>query len=127
MGRNRDAPKPYKSKLEHRIHKGPLKRLEYEPRWAKTSYIIHKDYIPDYVHPDKPNILYEAKGRFRTWEEAKKYIHIIESNPHITIRFIITNPNNRAYPQTKMKMGDWLTKHGFEWCLEMEVPEEWRN
>lgn len=118
-------PAPYKSGLEHRLHTGAMKHALYEPDWGKTQYTIIKNYVPDFIHEDEPFILYEAKGRFRTFDEAKKYIHVRDSNPEVTIRFIITNPNSRAYPQTEMTMGDWLTKHGFEWCTETEVPPEW--
>lgn len=101
--------------------------LEYEPKWATTPYVIKgKTYNPDFVSKDNPNILYEAKGRFRTHDEAKKYIHVLECHPHLKIRFIITDPTVRAYPQTNMEMGAWLTKHGFEWCTEEDVPDEWR-
>lgn len=125
--RKRKYPSPYRSEMEYRIHKGPMKRHEFEPSWAKTPYVIKgKTYNPDFASKDNPNILYEVKGRFRTHEEAKKYIHVIESNPELTIRFIISNPTTRAYPQTKMHMGDWLTKYGFEWCTEEDIPHDWR-
>lgn len=125
--RVRGYPKPYKSKLEYNLHRGPMKHLEYEPKWASTEYTITKTYNPDFVSKEHPEIYYEAKGRFRTFDEAKKYVHFRESNPHITIRFIITDPSKEAYPQTKMSMGAWLTKHGFEWCTDTNVPEEWRR
>lgn len=103
-----------------------MSNKEYEPKWSRTEYAIHgKRYTPDFVDKDNPDILYEAKGYFRTYEEAMKYVHVKRSNPHITIRFIVGSPNSRAYPQTKMKMGDWLDKQGFEWCTERNVPEEW--
>lgn len=130
MGRKsrRGYPDPYKSKLEFHLHKGAMSKLEYEPKWAALPYVITgKTYNPDFASKSQPNIVYEAKGYFRTFDEAKKYIYVRESNPEITIRFIITDPNKRAYPQTKMGMGDWLTKQGFEWCLETDIPAEWRE
>lgn len=125
--RTRRYPPPYKSEFEYRLHTGPMKRHEYEPKGSGLSYVIEgKTYNPDYVCADDPNILYEAKGYFRTHAEAMKYVHVLRSNPDKVIRFIITDPKKRAYPQVKMTMGDWLTKHGFEWCTEDDVPDEWK-
>lgn len=120
-------PKPYKSWLEKDLHDGPLKGMVYEDKDSVVEYSIHKKYRPDFIDPDTPNILYEVKGRFRTFDEAKKCIWVQKSNPDIKIRFIIANEKVSAYPQTKMPMGKWLTKHGFEWCTAKNVPEEWRK
>lgn len=125
--RKKNYPAPYKSNLEFNLHRGSMKHHEYEPKWGKTDYVIKKTYNPDFASKSDPDILYEAKGYFRTFDEAKKYIYVRESNPHLTIRFIIPDPNKRAYPQSKMKLGDWLTKYGFEWCLDINVPEDWRH
>lgn len=124
--RRKAPPKPYRSNFEHELATGPLKKLRYEPDDAVVEYSIEKKYKPDFVGKD-PTILYEAKGRFRTYEEAMKYVWVVRSNPDITIRFIVGNPANRAYPQTKMTMGDWLTKQGFEWCTKDEVPKAWQK
>lgn len=103
-----------------------MAQKEYEPKWSKLDYVISgKTYQPDFVDPHNPNIVYEAKGYFRTFEEAKKYIHVRMCHPNIIIRFIVGRSNSRAYPQSKQTMGDWLTKQGFEWCTEDNVPEEW--
>lgn len=119
--------KKYRSGLEERLHEGPLKDLEHEPKWAEVKYIIPATYKPDFVHEDHPAILYEAKGRFRTFAEAKKYVHVVESNPELEIRFILSKRNSRAYPQTKMTMEKWLDKYNFLWCYADDVPEDWRT
>lgn len=123
--RRRARAKGYKSGLEHQLHLGPMKNAEYEPVWSKVEYTIKKTYNPDFAFKSQENVVYEAKGRFRTFEEAKKYVYVKESNPHLTIRFIITDSKQRAYPQTKMSLGDWLTKHGFAWALASQIPEDW--
>lgn len=103
-----------------------MAQKEYEPKWSKLDYVISgKTYLPDFVDRTDPTIVYEAKGYFRTFDEAKKYIHIRASHPNINIRFIVGNPNSRAYPQSKQTMGDWLTKQGFEWATEDSIPEDW--
>lgn len=126
-GRRGRPPKPYKSWLEYDLHNGAMKDYEYEPKWSKVEYTITKEYSPDFVDKRNPNIVYEAKGYFRTYEEAVKYLHVREANPGLIIRFIVSSPNKRAYPQIKMKMGDWLTMHGFEWCTDKEIPRAWQN
>ena len=121
------APAPYKSWFEKDLHEGPLKGFDYEPEGSVLEYITENKYSPDFIDPDHPNIIYEAKGRFRTHGEAKKYVWIQRCHPDLKLRFIIASASVKAYPQTKMHMGDWLTKQGFEWCLASNVPDEWRH
>lgn len=113
-----------RSKLEERLAEGPLKNLKYEP--FTVEYESLNDYTPDFVGEDE-NIWYEVKGRPRTFQEVKKYIFIKECWPKVRLRFILSNPNVRAYPQAKkLTLGEWCTKHGFEWCDAENIPEEWR-
>lgn len=123
--RKRLIPAPYKSWFEYEVHQ-LMNNHEYEPAWAVASYTIEAKYHPDLASYSEPYVYYEIKGYFRTFEEAKKYIWVRKSHPEIQIRFIIADPNKRAYPQTRMKMGDWLTKNGFEWCTKESIPEEWK-
>lgn len=112
----------YRSKLEKEIAKR-LKGFEYEP--FSVEYWQPKKYTPDFVHPKNQKIWYEVKGFFRSHDEAKKYINIRDSNPDIELRFIISNPNIKAYPRVKIKMGEWLTKNGFAWCRSDDIPKDW--
>lgn len=117
-------PSPYRSWLEHDLHEGPMCHCEHEPEDSKLDYVITKTYIPDFVDPRNPDVLYEAKGRFRTHDEAKKYLWVRDTHPDVEIRFIVVSGNTRAYPQTKMTLGAWLDKHGFKWCEAKNVPED---
>lgn len=130
----RKQRRKYRSGLEEELHNGPLKNLEYEP--CKITYTPEeKEYTPDFVqyyvvgldNEDYRQNWYEVKGRFRTYDEAKKYIAIRKALPPGTIlRFILSNPNVKAYPQAKhITLGEWLTKNGFEWCHADEIPEAW--
>jgi len=112
----------YRSGLEKEVAQ-VLKGFEYEP--FSVSYSQPRTYTPDFIHPKNQGIWYEVKGFFRTSDEAKKYIHIRDSYPEVELRFIISNPNIKAYPRVKMKMGDWLTKNGFKWCLASDIPKSW--
>lgn len=112
----------YRSDLERRVGE-QLTNHEHEP--FSVAYEVPKKYTPDFVPSDDYSIWYEVKGYFRTHEEAKKYVFIQENYPNITLRFIIVNPNTRAYPGVKKTMGQWLTEQGFEWCTVDNIPEEW--
>ncbi len=136
MRRRAKIPKPYKSMLEYELATGPLANLEYEP--TKIKYIPEeKEYTPDFVqgvadgpgNEDFRNVWYEVKGRMRTYDELKKYVAVRKALPAGTIlRFILSNPGVKAYPQsTKITLGEWLTKNGFEWCSSDAIPEDWRT
>ena len=117
--------KPYSSLLEQGLHKdGPMSRHYYEPDTFK--YIIEKTYKPDLVHADNENIWFEIKGRFRSQEEAAKYLWIRDCFPEKTLRFIVDNPNVKAYPRVKITISQWLDKWGFEWCTAKDIPDEWK-
>ena len=114
----------YRSGLEREVAEY-LPECDHEPFVVK--YHAPKKYTPDFVHPNNTRIWYEVKGYFRTHDEAKKYIHIQESYPHVEIRFIIKNPDIRAYPGVKLTMGEWLTKNGFKWSTVEDIPDEWKR
>lgn len=122
--KRRKPPAPYKSMFEYKVH-NMMSRHEYEPAWATVQYTVPKIYKPDFASKRHKGVVYEAKGRMRTFEEAAKYLHVRQCNPDIEIRFIIMNPNVKAYPQTKLRLGDWLTKHGFAWCTINDIPKGW--
>lgn len=131
-GKNK-FPKPYKSFIEYELATGPLKNLQYEG--TKIEYIPEtKEYTPDFVSSDG-GFWYEVKGRMRTYDELKKYISVRRALDEATdimgetkLRFILSNPDVKAYPQSKkITLGQWLTKHGFEWCSIEEIPDEWKK
>lgn len=115
----------YKSQLEKRIHTGPMKVLTYEPKDARLSYIVPKMYQPDLRGRD--GALYEIKGRARTSDELRKYVLVKSQHPNIDLRFILMNPNVRAYPGCRTTLANWLAKYGFEWCHEDSIPVTWRK
>lgn len=118
----------YKSGLEQKLHEGPLKECDYEPSNSRQLYTTEHYYYPDFVHPDNPNVLFEAKGRFRTYAEAMKYVNVRRSNPDKTIVFIFPNPHQRAYAQCKQRadgtvlsLAEWAEKNGFEWTTPKTI------
>ena len=121
-------PAPYRSWLEHDLHKGPLKGLAFEPE--KIPYIVPALYIPDFVNYDK-NIIIETKGRFEEAREAAKYIHFRDCNPLWTLVFVFERPscpmpNSRKRKDgTRFTHGDWATKNGFDFSCPRTVKKEW--
>ena len=110
----------YRSKFEKRVHEANPD-LEYELNKYKLSYYITHMYQPDFVHPAEPNVYYEAKGRFRTSGEARKYVEIQKQHPEIEIIFLFQNPRTKmpgARPRkdgTTLTMAEWADKHGFRY------------
>ena len=120
----------YKSELERTLHEGPLKSCDYEPVTSKVLYTVEHYYNPDFVHPKHPKILYEAKGRFRDYREAEKYIAVRRCNPDVTLIFVFSHPHQKAYPQCKprqdgstLSLAEWATKHGFAWCTPTTIDQ----
>jgi len=119
-----------RSKFEEVLQK-KLKNCDYEP--TKVKYKWEAAYIPDFVPRSDPNILIEVKGRFRTSNEARKYVAVIESNPDKQIVFIFMRPDlpmpsaQRRKDGTKRTHAEWAESHGFLWYTIDTIPKEWCN
>jgi hypothetical protein len=85
----------------------------YEP--CKLDYVVpssnHK-YTPDWK---VGNIVYEGKGYFAA-SDRKKMLHIIESNPGLTIRMLFQNAQAKINKRSKTSYADWCNKFEIEWC-----------
>jgi len=85
----------------------------YEP--CKLEYTVpssnHK-YTPDWK---VGNIVYEGKGYFAA-SDRKKMLHIIESNPGLTIRMLFQNAQAKINKRSKTSYADWCNKFEIEWC-----------
>nr|BAR33913.1 putative endonuclease I protein [uncultured Mediterranean phage uvMED] len=115
----------FRSGLEERIAQ-QLKKLgvpiSYESftirylRPAKNSR-----YTPDFVLPN--GIVIEAKGRFLT-KDRQKHLQVKEQYPHIDIRFVFSNPNQRISKISKTTYAKWCQTNGFKYAKET-IPKEW--
>lgn len=117
-----------RSKFEVDLKK-KLKNCHYEPK--KVPYTWEAEYIPDFVPKNEPNILIEAKGRFRTRAEARKYQAVQKSNPEIEVVFVFMAPNvpmpgaKRRKDGTRLTHSEWAEKSGFRWFTLKTLPKEW--
>tara|TARA_R100001443_G_scaffold115543_2_gene133546 strand:+ start:4836 stop:5201 length:366 start_codon:yes stop_codon:yes gene_type:complete len=84
----------------------------------KIPYVIHKNYIPDFVgrnNKNRINILVEAKGYFRVGD-TQKYKSIRDSLPKKTqLVFLLYNPNKKLRKGSRMTMAKWCEKENIKW------------
>ena len=118
---NKTYPKQYDSGFEHEIAQQLSDEWEHHP--AKISYVSSHTYTPDFKRTvDGKTTYIEAKGRFRTRNEASKYIAIrdaLKENEELV--FIFYNADHplvgakKRKDGTKQSHGDWATSNGFKW------------
>ena len=111
--------------MEREFSKGVkgLKGIEYEP--FKIPYVVHKDYIPDFVH-EASGIIVECKGFFRPFD-TQKYKAIRDSiNRYNELVFILSDPSKKVRKGSKLNMGEWCTKEGFKF-FTLDTVEEFIN
>ena len=119
-----------RSKFEVELSK-KLKGCWYEPKDYIQSYRIPGEYLPDFVPKNEDNVLIEAKGRFRTRTEAKKYISVRDDNPEISVVFVFYDPDKpmpgarERADGTRFSMAEWADKNNFEWYTIKTLPKRW--
>ena len=89
--------------------------LEYEIPSSK-----HK-YTPDFVLPN--GIIVETKGIFSP-EDRKKHQLIKKQFPHLDIRFVFSNPNQKLYKGSPTTYAKWCQKQGFLYAQKL-TPVQW--
>ena len=117
----------FRSGLEEKINKQLLDMgitPEYES--FKIEYLKParpSKYTPDWRLPN--GIIVESKGRFVT-ADRQKHLLIKEQHPHLDIRFVFSNPNNRISKTSRTTYAMWCEKHGFKYA-KLFIPKEWIN
>lgn len=107
--------KGYDSSFEMRLAEGPLKGVPYHSKHVTYEVPARKArYEPDFKYKD---YLVEAKGRFRTSAEAKKYEHIISAGHKLV--FIFQRPGVKMPGAQKRKDGTYRTME--EWADSLDV------
>lgn len=78
-------------------------------------------YKPDFILPN--GIIIETKGRLVTADRQKhKAIH--DEHPHLDIRFVFSNPNNRISKTSRTTYAEWCETYLFYYAAKL-VPREW--
>lgn len=131
--KNTKPPQGYDSWYEYELHTGPLKAATFHP--GGVPYVQKKTYYPDF-HKRVGDIDYylEAKGRFRDRAEARKYIDVRSGlNSSEVLVFVFQNaatpmPASRKREDgTRLTMGQWAEKNGFEYYTPHTLPKRLRG
>lgn len=93
--------------------------LEYEP--IRLSYRLEKTYVPDFRL--KNGIIIEAKGKFDA-DMRRKMLAVKRAHPHLDIRFVFQNAQNKLSKGAKMRYWEWAELHNFKWS-EGTIPPAW--
>lgn len=92
---------------------------EYET--LKIPYKTVHNYIPDVILPN--GIIVELKGYFDTRAQVKMKA-VKRDNPHLDIRFVFMNSNNKLNKRSKTTYAMWCDKYGFPYADGM-IPLKW--
>ncbi len=109
-----------------------MRGCEYHPPQT-LEYVLPKTYEPDFVYKTKSKTIWiEAKGRFRTSDEARKYVYIAKTlGPAEELVFLFQKPktpmpgSRRRKNGTRYTMAEWADKQGFRWYTLETVPILW--
>lgn len=125
----KNVPEGFDSWLEYDLFQ-VLKKCQYHPSRIPYEVTINRTYEPDFIFGDT---LIEAKGRFRTRDEANKYLHIQRTLLFQELAFVFPKPytampgSRKRADGSRMTMADWADKHFFKWYTPETVPKEWKR
>jgi hypothetical protein len=86
-----------------------------------TPPLKTRTYSPDFILPN--GIIIETKGRFVT-ADRQKHKHIAAEHPHLDVRFVFSNPNQRISKTSKTTYAKWCEDHGFVYAAKL-IPKDW--
>lgn len=121
-------PQGYDSWFEYDLATGPLKTAKFHP--SGIPYVQKKIYNPDFhKRVNGVDYYFEAKGRFRDRQEARKYVDI-KAGLTLSERliFVFQNPatpmpaSKRREDGTRLTMAQWAEKNGFEYYSPSNFP-----
>lgn len=103
----------FRSALEKEFSKEVKRKgFKYEP--YGIPYIVHRTYMPDFVHEEK-KVMVEVKGFFRVGDTLKyKSIRdtILEDGWELV--FLLSNEHKKVRKGGKITMGQWCDKEGLK-------------
>ena len=100
---------------------------DYEEEVYEQSYLKYTipesnhQYTPDFILSN--GIIIEAKGLFTT-EDRQKHLYVKKQYPHLDIRFVFQNANNKIYKGSKTTYAKWCEKNGFKYASKL-IPSAW--
>lgn len=98
-------------------------RYEYETLTIPYRVEETRKYTPDFVLSN--GIIVETKGRWVT-ADRKKLKLIKKQYPHLDIRLVFSNPNQKIAKKSKTTYGKFAADHGFPFAKQF-IPEAWLN
>ena len=131
--KKKKPPKGYDSWFEYDLHNEQLTACDFHT--VKIPYVQQKTYKPDFMYYKGDHTTYiEAKGRFRTSAEARKYVDVSNGfDPEFDeLVFLFFNPNlpmpnaKRRKDGTKQTHGEWAERNGFRYYSPKTCPREWK-
>jgi hypothetical protein len=110
----------YRSGLEKKFAKlMPKGRFLYEP--YDIPYVTHRKYKPDFVDKKTGDVI-ETKGFFRAGD-TQKYTAIRDMIAPTKLVFVLSDPNKKVRKGSKLTMGQWCSKEGFDFYTLDEYVE----
>jgi len=113
----------YRSEFEKRLHLNTFPDWDYEScKITYTEPATLREYTPDFTRViDGITVHIEAKGRFRTLDEARKYLYIRDGlSDNEKLVFVIGSKKTKMPRCKKLTIASWLEKNGFEYIVEGE-------
>lgn len=124
-GWSKHISETYRSGLEENISKQLTDAgVSFLYEQAELKYTIPESvhtYTPDFLLPN--GIIVESKGLFES-DDRKKHLLIKKQYPHLDIRFVFDNPNNKINKGSKTTYAMWCDKYGYKWAKKY-IPFEW--
>ena len=114
----------WRSGLEEQVG-GQLKQAgvvwSYETLTIPYEVAEIRKYTPDFILGN--GIIVETKGHFVT-ADRKKIKLIRKQYPHLDLRLVFSNPNQRIGKKSKTTYGKCATDHGIPFAKQF-IPEAW--
>lgn len=120
---------PYRSKFEQTFASF-FPKLHYEKKTFKYPFVLEKTYKADFIDDiSNPKLVVETKGRFRTYDEAKKVQALAKFFEARGCTFIVVfqDWSTPAYPQAK-KRKDGTRLSQKEWAEANQIKaSSWKH
>jgi len=97
----------------------PFTYEETKIRYIKPA--SEHQYTPDFVLDN--GIIVETKGRFLI-ADRKKHMLIKRQQPHLDIRFVFSNSNQKLNKGSYTTYAQWCVKNGFMYA-DKTIPHDW--